>query len=284
MFRRWNKMFCLCLFLGATPAKGGDSDLFVNGEASDVSSVVEDIVYSLNRRGFRVLGVIDHAENAPEELFLRPTQVILARPPRPAERRLLRRSGTTGIDLTWRVLVYEDEDGKIKTFSNTTGFFMDRHGIKPRISSLRRIGNAIKAFTGFDNGLVTVSSLQNFDDTVDDLIAAIPDAFNIPFIIDYRDTFDGQSDNGSRKRKLPVLIVFGNPNVGTPLMRISQEIGENLPQKFLVWKDGKGGVNITYNDPFALARRHNIQGQDQRLTMIAGALRRFALEGAGRNN
>jgi hypothetical protein len=50
-----------------------------------------------------------------------------------------------------------------------------------------------------------------------------------------------------------------------------------------VWEDANDVVNITYNAPFFIAARHNIQGQDARLEAIAGALRRFALLGAGRD-
>ena len=64
-------------------------------------------------------------------------------------------------------------------------------------------------------------------------------------------------------------------------MQEDQSIGIDLPQKFLVWEDRDGNVNITYNDPFFIAERHNIYGQDARLDVIAGALHNFALIGAG---
>ncbi|NOX17474.1 MAG: DUF302 domain-containing protein, partial [Chlorobi bacterium] len=31
--------------------------------------------------------------------------------------------------------------------------------------------------------------------------------------------------------------IFGNPNIGTVLMRCNQEIGIDLPQKMLIWQD-----------------------------------------------
>ena len=71
------------------------------------------------------------------------------------------------------------------------------------------------------------------------------------------------------------------PSVGTPLMQEQQSIGIDLPQKFLVWEDDSGNVNITYNDPFALAKRHSIEGQDARLENISNALHNFARMGAG---
>ena len=68
------------------------------------------------------------------------------------------------------------------------------------------------------------------------------------------------------------LIIFGNPNVGTPLMQSNQAIAIDLPQKFLVWEDRHGQTHITYNDPFYLADRHAVTDQDTLLGNIANAL------------
>jgi uncharacterized protein (DUF302 family) len=83
----------------------------------------------------------------------------------------------------------------------------------------------------------------------------------------------------------PTQVIFARPSrfLERILLKRSDTIGIDLPQKFLVWEDANDVVNITYNDPFFIAARHNIQGQDARLEAIAGALRRFALLGAGRD-
>jgi len=52
------------------------------------------------------------------------------------------------------------------------------------------------------------------------------------------------------------LLVFGNPQGGTPLMECSQSAGIDLPLKALVWQDGTGQVWLGYNDPAYLAARH----------------------------
>lgn len=53
------------------------------------------------------------------------------------------------------------------------------------------------------------------------------------------------------------VIIFGNPNVGTPLMQCQQSIGIDLPLKLLVWQDEQG-VKIAYNDPHYLSERHHL--------------------------
>jgi uncharacterized protein (DUF302 family) len=52
------------------------------------------------------------------------------------------------------------------------------------------------------------------------------------------------------------LLVFGNPQGGTPLMECSQTAGIDLPLKALVWEDATGQVWLGYNDPAFLASRH----------------------------
>jgi uncharacterized protein (DUF302 family) len=56
------------------------------------------------------------------------------------------------------------------------------------------------------------------------------------------------------------LLVFGNPQGGTPLMECAQSAGIDLPLKALAWQDVSGQVWLGYNDPQFIARRHD--GQD----------------------
>jgi uncharacterized protein (DUF302 family) len=52
------------------------------------------------------------------------------------------------------------------------------------------------------------------------------------------------------------LLVFGNPQGGTPLMECAQTVGIDLPLKALAWQDAAGQVWLSYNDPQYLAERH----------------------------
>lgn len=51
--------------------------------------------------------------------------------------------------------------------------------------------------------------------------------------------------------------MFGNPNLGTPLMQCSPTLAIDLPQKVLIWQT-ETGVSLAYNDPTYLAQRHNL--------------------------
>lgn len=56
------------------------------------------------------------------------------------------------------------------------------------------------------------------------------------------------------------LLIFGNPQGGTPLMQCAQTAGLDLPLRALAWQDAAGQVWLGYNDPAYLAKRHGMEG------------------------
>jgi uncharacterized protein (DUF302 family) len=122
-------------------------------------------------------------------------------------------------------------------------------------------------------GLVTVTvEEEEFEATVDRIEADI-EAAGLTLLA----TVDHAANAASVDRELPptTLFVFGNPDVGTPLMRAARSVAVDLPQKLLVWADGSA-VRVSYNDPAYLADRHDIDGQDDRLEAVGDLLRRLA--------
>jgi uncharacterized protein (DUF302 family) len=68
------------------------------------------------------------------------------------------------------------------------------------------------------------------------------------------------------------VIIFGNPNVGTPLMQCAQEVAIDLPQKVLISEDSDKKVWLSYNNPNYLMKRHDIKGCDEVINKISGVL------------
>jgi len=68
------------------------------------------------------------------------------------------------------------------------------------------------------------------------------------------------------------LVIFGNPKVGSPLMKCQQSVAIDLPQKALVWKDENSKVWISYNDPQYLVKRHQLEGCTKVLSKVENAL------------
>ena len=122
-----------------------------------------------------------------------------------------------------------------------------------------------------DNGLVTQTADE---DPVDEAVGRLTDTVESdenPLSLLYQ--LDHRENASSVEMDLPptVVIMFGNPAAGTPLMQDARTIGVDLPQKMLVWED-EDEVKITYNDPEHIAERHGIDGMDELLGNIRNAL------------
>lgn len=74
------------------------------------------------------------------------------------------------------------------------------------------------------------------------------------------------------------VLIFGNPQGGTPLMECAQTAGIDLPLKALVWEDASKQVWLGYNAPAFLAQRHGapqcavVENLGKTLAAIAGAV------------
>ena len=71
------------------------------------------------------------------------------------------------------------------------------------------------------------------------------------------------------------VLLFGNPKLGTPLMQADPHIAIDLPMRVLAWEDGDGKAWIGYTTPATLKTRYKIDGLDDILGTMAGALEAF---------
>ncbi len=78
------------------------------------------------------------------------------------------------------------------------------------------------------------------------------------------------------------VLIFGNPKLGTPLMRSSQQIGLDLPLKVLAWEDAKGQTWLTYEKPDEMAERHGVKDPAEILKKMAGVLDAVTTEAAAK--
>lgn len=124
----------------------------------------------------------------------------------------------------------------------------------------------------YANGIVTKTSTQSVKDTVDKLEAIVmAKGFKIVARVNHARAAElsGQSLNPTE------VLIFGNPKVGTALMKSNQAIGLDLPIKVLVWKNDKGVVTIAYNDPAWMVSRYGISDRDNVVKKMSGALHKF---------
>ena len=104
-----------------------------------------------------------------------------------------------------------------------------------------------------DNGKVAVKSPHSAADTLSRLEAQVRQR-NLA-VVARVDHAAGAQRVAQTLRPTEVMI-FGNPQAGTPLMQCAQGVGIDLPMKALVWVDAQQQVWLAYNDPVWLVRRH----------------------------
>jgi uncharacterized protein (DUF302 family) len=135
------------------------------------------------------------------------------------------------------------------------------------------LGGSVLAQGDAGSGLVSTRSAYSVDETTNQLRTALEDqGLIVVTTVDHA----ANAQNVGEDLRPTQLLIFGNPNLGTPLMQSSQTTAIDLPQKFLIWEDADGQVSVTYNDPQYLVDRHGITGQDEVLNRVATALNNFA--------
>lgn len=72
------------------------------------------------------------------------------------------------------------------------------------------------------------------------------------------------------------VILFGNPQAGTPLMQSQQTIGLDLPLRILIWEDEDGKVWLTYRRPEVVARSHHVQNREEAVKGLDAGLAALA--------
>ena len=133
----------------------------------------------------------------------------------------------------------------------------------------------------FGNGVQTIASEGSVGETVERLEAALEEGgFSIMARIDH------QMNASQAGLEMPpsVVIIFGKPEVGTPLMLDSPETALDLPQRMAVYEDKEGQTIVAYNSAVWLGSRHAIGEEDARLEKIAGALEGLAIAAAGQGD
>ena len=127
-------------------------------------------------------------------------------------------------------------------------------------------------------GLVVIDSANTMEETEKRLIAAL-DASGLK--IAARIDHEANAKSVGLDLAPTVLLIFGNPKAGTVLIEKERTVGIDLPLKILVWDD-KGKIEVAYNDPAYIARRHGLDTSLPVLTQITSTLRRLAETAASR--
>jgi len=138
---------------------------------------------------------------------------------------------------------------------------------------------ATSAFAGGGNGIVKKKSVHSVTVTLDRLENILKKK-GITVVLRWKHS--GKAKGVGINLRDTEILIFGNPKLGSPLMASNQQIGIDLPMKALVYKDAKGQVWLTYNDPAYLKKRHNISDKDKVFAKMTGALNKLTSKAVGK--
>jgi uncharacterized protein (DUF302 family) len=120
-----------------------------------------------------------------------------------------------------------------------------------------------------DVDLITKASHYSVDDTLNRLESIVAEkGFQVFAKIDHA---EAAKQVGLTLRPTRLLI-FGNPRAGTAFMQADQRSAIDLPLKALVWQAADGAVFLSYNTASFLSERHQLQGLEDALSKLNGAL------------
>jgi uncharacterized protein (DUF302 family) len=104
-------------------------------------------------------------------------------------------------------------------------------------------------------GITDIASRYSVEETVANLQKLLQaKGVTLFALIDH----SGEAEKAGMKMNPTKLLIFGNPQAGTPLMLAAPSIAIDLPLKILVWEDDQGGVRVSYNSPEYMMERHNL--------------------------
>ncbi|MGB3802169.1 MAG: DUF302 domain-containing protein [Lewinella sp.] len=264
---------------------------WVEAEDGGLNEIYDSLVTSLTANpNISIVAEVDHARNASTTgASLRATRVVMFGNPALGTP-LMQVNPQAGLDLPQKMLVYLEDDDDVIVAYNTPEYLANRHGLGSA-ATLGQIGTALRNLatsaggdgveTGesaneieLNEGVTSYSAAGSVDSVYMNLRSAIAGNSALTIVAE----LDHQANAASVNMELPPirLIVFGNPNLGTPLLLEEQSIGIDLPQKMLVYESAAGEVTIAYNDPFFLADRHDVDGDLPQLSTISDALEGLA--------
>jgi uncharacterized protein (DUF302 family) len=127
---------------------------------------------------------------------------------------------------------------------------------------------ALFAQNTVNNGLLIKVSKQDFAQTLKQFEAALKErGFTVFAKIDHA----AEAKKAGLEMKPTVVLIWGNPKGGTPLMNAAPSLAIDLPLKTLISEDGDRVV-LSYNSIPFLKTRHTVNGLDEALTRLEAAL------------
>ena len=258
------------------------------GSAAEAAGLLEGAINA--NPALTLVTAVDHQANAANVgLELRPTRVTIFGNPNLGTP-LMQVNPLAGLDLPQKMLTWTDAEGQSNIAYNSAGYLSGRYGLESEQTTIDTIDNALAGLAStaagqtvtptevtapsINEGIRIIQSANDFDTTYELLRSTIDSAGALTIVSEV--DHSANAANVGLTLRPTRLIIFGNPNLGTPLMQSGQSIAIDLPQKMLVVQKENGISYVAFNDPEYLASRHGITDQTDTINTIAGALNGLA--------
>jgi uncharacterized protein (DUF302 family) len=108
-----------------------------------------------------------------------------------------------------------------------------------------------------DGGIVSKLSPRSVPETVERLSAILAaKGIKLFAVIDH----SGQAEANGLALRDTKVVIFGNPQAGTPVMQAAPFAALDLPLKVLIWADGEQ-TKVSYTAPEELAARYGLSDE-----------------------
>lgn len=141
----FNAVVAVAFVLATGPAFA--TDLITKPSPHSVTETVDRLAAAVEGAGAKVFARIDHAAGATAVgSVLRPTQMLMFGNPKLGTPALLA-AQTTGLDLPLRVVVYEDQSGRVHVAYHPPANLAEEHGVPADAEVLKKMTGAMNKLT-----------------------------------------------------------------------------------------------------------------------------------------
>ena len=128
-----------------------------------------------------------------------------------------------------------------------------------------------------DNGIVHLTASRSVDEVLEHLLSILQTkSITVFAVVDH----SGEAAKVGFEMRATKLVIFGNPQAGTPVMIAAPDSALDLPLKILIAEDPSGSTRVSYNSVGYLQARFgltpevvtNVAAIEQIAAAVAGAI------------
>ncbi|NGZ89340.1 DUF302 domain-containing protein [Psychroflexus maritimus] len=189
---------------------------------------------------------------------------------------LINENPLVALDLPLRIHFFKDDNNDFAQFVDGH-YLIKRYGLEESIqtaesnsrvlnSIVKNLSNQEKPFQNSDlnfkelEGIEILQSTSNFDETAKSILHAIKKNKEVDLIAAHDFQSFAQEANYSIGKC--ILLLYGNPEMGSSLMQERPSLGIDLPLKMLLYETKDGVTHVAYNNMEFIFGLHDYQNTE----------------------